>query len=123
MKNRQTNDLKKGTNGQQNIYNALHRKRMTNEDTIIGHLKVKFCKGYICEGFHVIRQTTKHLLIRDMFIRDLFGVLKVNAWGMGDNPIFSVFSNIWSSVRLKIPSIPSFLAAQLVYIGYGQFKK
>jgi hypothetical protein len=24
------------------------------------------------------------------------------AWGMGDNSIFSVFSNIWSSVRLKI---------------------
>jgi hypothetical protein len=27
--------------------------------------------------------------------------LRVYAWGMGDNSIFSVFSNIWSSVRLK----------------------
>jgi len=47
---------------------------------------------------------------------------------MGDNSIISVFSNIWSSVHLKIsppPSIPSFLATQIVYmyIGYGQFKK
>jgi hypothetical protein len=40
---------------------------------------------------------------------------------MGDNSIFSVFSNIWSSVRLKIPpSIPSFL---VTIIGYGQLKK
>jgi hypothetical protein len=45
---------------------------------------------------------------------------------MGDNSIFIVFSNIWSSVRLKIPrtpSIPSFLVTQIVYIRYGQFKK
>jgi hypothetical protein len=42
---------------------------------------------------------------------------------MGDNSIFIVFSNIWSCVRLKKPSIPSFLATQIVYIGYGQFKK
>ena len=43
---------------------------------------------------------------------------------MGDNSIFSVFSNIWSSVRLKIPpSIPSFLVTKIVYIGYGQLKK
>jgi hypothetical protein len=30
-------------------------------------------------------------------------------WGMGDISIFSVFSNIWSSVRLKIP--PQFQAS------------
>jgi len=46
---------------------------------------------------------------------------------MGDNSIFSVFSNIWSSVRLKIPprlpSIPSFLVPKIVYIEYGQFTK
>ena len=43
---------------------------------------------------------------------------------MGDNSIFSVFSNIWSSVRLKIPpAIPSFLVTKIVYIGYGQLKK
>ena len=43
---------------------------------------------------------------------------------MGDNFIFIVLSNIWSSVHLKIPpSIPNFLATQIVYIGYGQFKK
>ena len=43
---------------------------------------------------------------------------------MGDNSIFSVFSNIWSSVRLKIPpSIPSFMVTKIVYIGYGQLKK
>ena len=29
--------------------------------------------------------------------------LRVYAWGMGDYSIFGVFSNIWSSVRLKIP--------------------
>jgi hypothetical protein len=42
--------------------------------------------------------------------------------GMGDNSIFSVFSNIWSSVRLEIP--PQFQASwwQIVYIGYGQLK-
>jgi hypothetical protein len=39
---------------------------------------------------------------------------------MGDNSIFIVFL----PVRLKIPpSIPSFLATQIVYIGYGQLKK
>ena len=43
---------------------------------------------------------------------------------MGDNSIFSVFSNIWSSVRLKIH--PQFQASwwqKIVYIGYGQLKK
>jgi hypothetical protein len=42
---------------------------------------------------------------------------------MGDNSIFIVFSNIWSSVRLKIP--PQFQAywQQIVYIRCGQFKK
>jgi len=43
---------------------------------------------------------------------------------MGDNSMFIVFSNIWSSVRLKIP--PQFqasLATQIAYIRYGQFKK
>ena len=42
---------------------------------------------------------------------------------MGDNSIFIVFSNIWSSVHLKIP--PQFQASwqQIVYIGYGQFKE
>jgi hypothetical protein len=43
---------------------------------------------------------------------------------MGDNSIFSVFSNIWSSVRLKNPpSIPCFFVTKIVYIGYGQLKK
>ena len=43
---------------------------------------------------------------------------------MGDNSIFSVFSNIWLSVRLKIPPpIPSFLVTKIVYIGYGQIQK
>jgi uncharacterized membrane protein YoaT (DUF817 family) len=37
---------------------------------------------------------------------------------MGDNSVFSVFSNIWSSVRLKIPSIPSFFATQIAYTTY-----
>jgi hypothetical protein len=37
--------------------------------------------------------------------------LRVYAWGMGDNSIFNVFSNIWSSVRLKIP--PQFQASWL----------
>ena len=37
------------------------------------------------------------------------GHLRVYAWGMGDNTIFSVFSNIWSSVCLKIP--PQFQAS------------
>ena len=59
---------------------------------------------------------------QDLFLRlvELNNCLRVQAWGMGDNSIFSVFSNIWSSAHLKIPS---FLATQIVYIGYGQFKK
>ena len=48
---------------------------------------------------------------------------------MGDNSIFSVFSNIWSSVRLKIP--PQFQASwwqrlftlDMAGPGYGQLKK
>jgi len=40
---------------------------------------------------------------------------------MGDNSIFIVFSNIWSSVHLKIPSIPTFsfylfIAVLLVFL-------
>jgi hypothetical protein len=42
---------------------------------------------------------------------------------MGDNSIFIVFSNIWPSAFENPPSIPSFLATQIVYIGYGQFLK
>jgi hypothetical protein len=42
---------------------------------------------------------------------------------MGDNSIFIVFSNIWLCAFENSPSIPSFLATQIVYIRYGQFKK
>jgi hypothetical protein len=43
---------------------------------------------------------------------------------MRDNSIFSVFSNIWSSVRLIIPLNSKPLGnTHIVYIGYGQFKK
>jgi hypothetical protein len=34
----------------------------------------------------------------------MYECFKVVGLGMGDNSIFSVFSNIWSSVRLKIPT-------------------
>ena len=51
-------------------------------------------------------------------------VLRVQTWGMGDNSIFSVFSNIWSSARLKIPH--QFQASwqhRLLTLDMGSLKK
>ena len=40
---------------------------------------------------------------------------------MGDNSIFSVFSNMIICAFENSPSIPSFLVTKIVYIGYGLF--
>ena len=42
---------------------------------------------------------------------------------MEDNSIFSVFSNIWSSVLWKFPLNSKLIGDKIVYIGYGQLKK
>jgi hypothetical protein len=50
-------------------------------------------------------------------------ILRVQAWNMGDNSIVIVFSNIWSSARLKI--LPQFQASwqhRLFTLDMGSFK-
>ena len=51
--------------------------------------------------------------------------LKIKGVGLGvwETTLFSVSSQIYGHLRVEnTPSIPSFLATQIVYIGYGQFK-
>jgi hypothetical protein len=68
-------------------------------------IKYKVSIG-IALGTDILTTTSKQIVRSQLKSRKR---LRVYAWGMGDNSIFIVFSNIWSSVRLKIP--PQFQAS------------
>jgi hypothetical protein len=59
------------------------------------------------QPFRKCQTLNVHIQIRDEFFFFIspqnFYSLRVQAWGMGDNSIFIVFSNLWSSVHLKTP--------------------